>query len=112
MAANRRRQADGDAPDRLVARGTQVLLGLRHRLQDADSVVIEALPGLGHRHAPAVAQQQGLAQIGLQQPDLAAQRWLGNVQHAGGLAEAAQLGDMDEIVELAKVHGVRSWPSG
>ena len=45
-------------------------------LQDAASVLEKALPRFGRRRAPAVAQQQVLAQLHFQAPDLAADRRL------------------------------------
>ena len=53
----------------------------------------------------AVAQQQGLVQIHLQRPHLAAERRLRDVEHDGGAGEAAQLGNADEILDLFQVHG-------
>ena len=44
------------------------------------------------------------AQLDFQGPHLAAQRRLGDVQHLCGPAEAAELGDLDEVFELLEVH--------
>jgi len=38
---------------------------------------------------------------------LAAQRGLGDVQHAGGARETAQFGDAHEVFELFEVHALR-----
>jgi hypothetical protein len=40
----------------------------------------------------------------LEQADLAAERWLGNVQDARGTGKAAQFCDTDKILKLLKIH--------
>jgi hypothetical protein len=47
------------------------------------------------------APQQRRAELVLQQPDLAAQRRLGDVQPRGRAREVALLGDRDEVGEAA-----------
>ena len=65
----------------------------------------KALAGIGHADAAAIAIQQILFQLDLKQADLAAQGWLGNRQQCRRFGEAAQFGDMQEIIELFDIHG-------
>ena len=67
-------------------------------------MVEQALAGFGQHHTAAVANQQRDVEVGFQQPDLARQRRLGDVQDQGCLAEAAQFGNADEVFELLEVH--------
>jgi hypothetical protein len=64
----------------------------------------QQLAGLGGHRAAAVAHQQVLAQLDLQQPHLAAQCGLCNVQRNRGPGEAAQLGHAHEVFKLLEVH--------
>ena len=66
----------------------------------------QQLAGLGGRGAAAVARQQALPQLDLEQAHLAAERRLGHVERDGGAREAAELGDAHEILQLLEVHGV------
>ena len=74
------------------------------QLLDADRMFVQALAGVGQQHATTGALQQGHAQVGLQQAHLAAERRLRDVQLDGGLAEAAHLGNADEVAQLDEVH--------
>jgi hypothetical protein len=67
-------------------------------------MVQQQLAGLGGHGAAAVAHQQVLTQLDLQQAHLPAQRRLGHVQLDRGAGEAAELGDPDEIFELLEIH--------
>ena len=64
----------------------------------------QQLSRLGCGDAAAIAQQQVLPQLHLQQANLSAQCGLGDVQHAGGAGKAAQLGHADEVFELLEIH--------
>jgi len=67
--------------------------------------MIEQAPaGLGQHDTAAIAQQQGLAQMGLERTHLPAQCRLRDIENQGCLAEAAQLGHMHEVLELLEVH--------
>jgi hypothetical protein len=59
---------------------------------------------VGQRHSAPIAQQQDLAQLGFQGAHLATQCRLGNVQHDSRLAEAAELGHVDEVFDLFQIH--------
>ena len=104
LTADAGRQPDGDPADRLVAAGAQILARMRHQLQNRDAVVEQPLAGVGQRDAAAVAQEQLLAQFGLEAAHLAAERGLRDVEHHGSLAEAAEFGHVHEIFELLEVH--------
>ena len=84
-----------------------VFAHLRHLLQQVVAMVEQALAGLGQGDAAAVAQQQRLAQVGLERPHLPAERRLRHVERARGLAEAAEFRDADEVFELAQIHRIR-----
>ena len=64
----------------------------------------DLLPLLGQDHAAAMSGEQPDAQLLLEQPHLAAQRRLGDVQAVGRLAELPELGDMDQGAKLGKLH--------
>ena len=102
--AERRRHCDRDLADRLVALRGEVFLGLRDEVQDALAMLEQAPAGFGQLHAAAVAQQQCLAQLRLQRAHLTAQRRLRDAEHQRRLAEAAVLGDMNEVLELVQLH--------
>ena len=105
LPADARRQPDGDTADRLVAAGAEILARMRHQLQHRHAMIEQALAGVGQRDAAAVAQEELLAQFGLEAAHLAAERGLRDVEHHGSLAEAAEFGDVDEIFELLEIHG-------
>src|SRR5690606_36697538 len=86
-----------------------------HILQQAAAALEQHPPCCGRSNTAAVADLQRLAQFYFQQPDLAAERRLGHVQHHGGTGEAAEFGYLHEIGDLAQVHGStgaagRRWP--
>src|SRR4029077_27544 len=87
-----------------VTAGTEILAGVGNELQHRDAMVEQPLSGVGQRNAAAVAQKQLLAHLGLQRPDLAAQRRLRDVERHRRLAETAELGHLNEIFELLEVH--------
>ena len=53
------------------------------------------------------AMQQLHAELGLQRPDLARQRRLGDVQPVGGTPEMTLLGDGHEIAQVTQFHQTR-----
>ncbi|MCY1373345.1 hypothetical protein D9M69_606140 [compost metagenome] len=59
---------------------------------------------IGDDHSATVPLEQIGSEFLFQLADLAAQCRLGDVQAVGGLAEAAQFGDVDEGLELNDVH--------
>jgi hypothetical protein len=65
----------------------------------------QQLARLGGRGTPAIAHQQVLAQLHLQQAHLAAQGGLGNVQHHRSPGKATQLGHAHKVFDLLEVHG-------
>jgi hypothetical protein len=106
MARQGRRHRDRNVADRFVPERGQILLRLRHEVQDAVAMVEQPPAGLGELHAATVPQKQRLAQLDLQRAHLAAQSRLRHTQHECCLAEAAVLGHMDEGFELVQIH----WP--
>jgi hypothetical protein len=56
-------------------------------------------PGLGQLDGMRRAMQELGLELGLEQPDLAAQRRLRDVQALRGAGEVAFLGDRDEVAE-------------
>ena len=111
LPAQTRRQPDHDAADRLVALRAHVVACVRDVLQDRDRVLEQPPTGVGQLDAAAVAQQQRFAQVGLERTHLAAQRRLREPEQPRRAAEAAQLGDLHEVLELAKIHRCGSYPS-
>ncbi|MDV7396542.1 hypothetical protein RZS08_34420, partial [Arthrospira platensis SPKY1] len=75
-----------------------------HLVKDAAAVIKEQFAGIGRESAPAVAHQQGLAQLHLELPDLTTQSGLGHAQGSGGAREAAHLGHPDEVFQLLQIH--------
>jgi hypothetical protein len=69
--AQARRQADHDAAGGCVALAAQLVARALRQLQHRDAVVEQAAPGFGQHDAAAVAQQQGVAQVGLERAHLA-----------------------------------------
>ena len=101
---NRGTQAGG-IPD--VGNGRTLFEGGEQRLHEEGAAWSEAVQ----------SRQQGLSGIELAQTDqqhrhgfqaahLPRQRRLGNAQHRGGAREAAQVGDLHEVVQLPDVHRV------
>ena len=83
----------GDGADRVA-----------HVLEDALAELHEALGRRRHPHLAADAQEQRLAELLLEQQNLAADRRLRHVQLPAARGERAGLGDRLEDFELAKVH--------
>ena len=100
------RQAQRDAASQPAAQARQLIARASHLMQDAARVLQQDQARFGRHGAAAVALQQVLAQLHLQQSHLAADGRLGHVQRQRGTAEAAELGDADEIFELSQVHGI------
>ena len=67
-------------------------------------MAVEHLAGLGRRHAALGAHQQLLAHLALERRELLAQRRLGDVQHVGGLGQAADVDDLHEVLQAPEVH--------
>ena len=104
QSADARRQPDGDPPDRRITVGAEVLARMRYQLQDGDAMIEQPLAGLRQRDAASIAHKQGLAQFGFKAAYLAAECRLRDIEHDGGLAEAAQFGHVHEVFELLEIH--------
>ena len=76
----------------------------RDQLQDAVAVLEQALSCVGQFDSASVTQQQDFAKLRLQCANLAAQRGLSDVQHDSRLAEAAQFGHVNEVLDLLQIH--------
>ncbi len=62
------------------------------------------LPCFRDRHAATVPLEKGNAELLLQEPDLAAERRLHDVQPIRGLTYAAEFGNMNQGYELRNLH--------
>ena len=67
----------------------------------------EARAGFGQAYATCAPLEERDAELGLQVPDLAAQRRLRDVQALGGTADVSFLGHHHEIANLIEAHGLR-----
>ena len=72
--------------------------GLLALAQDELRVAVQHLAGLGGRDAALGAHQQLLAHLAFERGELLAQRRLGDVQHLGGLRQAADVDDLHEVL--------------
>ena len=88
-----RRQTERHGARGLLPAGLPVLTRLLHKLQDTAAALEKPPARLGQHHSAARALQQRAAQVGLQEPHLAAERRLRNIEDHGRAAEAAELGD-------------------
>ena len=112
----RRRRGAGRQPDRhrrptaprpAASMSTLRLLALA---QDELGMAVQHLAGLGRRHAALGAHQQLLAHLAFERRELLAQRRLRDVQHLGGLRQAADVDDLHEVLQAPEVHAVPAWP--
>jgi hypothetical protein len=71
--------------------------------QQRGSALEQQRTRLGELDVVRGALEQFDTQLGLEQPDLAAQRGLGDVQPLGGAREVAVLRDRDEVAETPQV---------
>ena len=71
--------------------------------QDQLRMPVQHLAGLGRRDAALCAQQQLLAHFAFQRRQLLAQGGLGNVQQIGGLSQAADVDDLDEVFQAPEI---------
>ena len=76
-------------------------------VQNAPAMFQQQLAAFGQLHAPAIALQQVLMQLDLQQSHLPAQSRLGNAQCHRGPGKAAQFSHPHKISDLPQVH---EWP--
>jgi hypothetical protein len=97
-------QPDRHPAGKCAAHAAQLFTGALHLVQDAAAVGQQQAPGLGGHRAAAVARQQVLPQLDLEQADLAAQRRLCNAQRRRGPREAAEFGYADKVLDLLEVH--------
>src|SRR5436305_9151150 len=113
LAAHARRQANGNASDRLVTAGAEVLSRVSHQLHHRHTMVEQALARVSQRDAAPVAEEELLAQLSLKAPHLPAKRGLRDVERQRRLAEATQFGNLDEVLKLLEVHrnGLLSMPN-
>jgi hypothetical protein len=89
---------------RRAAHLRQFLARAVHLHQNAARVHEQPLARLGRGDAAAVAVEQRLLELDFELAHLVAQGRLRDRQHHRGAAEAAELGDMHEVIELAQVH--------
>ena len=108
--AHARRQPDRDASDRLITIGAEVLARVSQELHDRHAVVEQPLAGVGQRDAAPVAKEELLGQLGLEAPHLPAEGGLRDIERQSRLAEATQLGNLDEVFSCLRfmVRGVLS----
>ena len=77
---------------------------LQHRRQRGARVREQRLARRRQRDRAAVAQEDALAQLGLEPADLLRDRRLRDLQPLGRAREVRLLGDRDEVGELSKFH--------
>ena len=99
-----RRQAHRHRAGQATPRGDHVDLGLVALAQDQLRVPIQHLAGFGGRDAALGAHEQLLAHLALERGELLAQGRLRDVQHVGRLGEAADVDDLDEVLQAPQVH--------
>ena len=75
--------------------------------EDRPRVAEEALAVRQEGDSPRGALEQGRAKLVLEAADLAAERWLRDVQAPSGAAEVLFLGDGDEVAQLREAHAAR-----
>ena len=73
-------------------------------------MAVQHLAGFGGRDAPLGAHEQLLAHLALERGELLAEGWLRDVQHVGRLGEAADVDDLDEVLQAPQVHGASLHP--
>ena len=95
-------------PARAPAHAPQFLARALDLVQDAAPVLEEKLARFGGRGPAAVAGEQVLPQLHLQQSHLPAECRLGHIEGDGSAREAAELGDAHKIFELLEIHD-RAW---
>jgi hypothetical protein len=76
-----------------------------HLGEDAARVVQERLPRGQQAHASGRALEEPGAQLLLEREDVAAERWLGEVEPARGSPHVTLLGHRDEGLEVRETHG-------
>lgn len=107
-AAGGGRQAEADLAGRVLGRRAHQLPRPRQLAQDRARVLAEDEAEIGRRDAARVALEQLDAELFLERADVLAERGLGDAQRFGRLREAARLGDLDEVAELAEIHSGRA----
>ena len=101
-----------DAADKPQTQGASLgAAAVRHRLngalchrQQIEPALIEDLSPLGQLQRVGAAQEEGAAQLRLQQLHLLADRRLGHVQLLGSPVDAALLHHCDKVLDLLQVH--------
>ena len=102
---HRRRKPDGDPAlqGRVeVGGGGTDLLQFGH---DACRMLEDLASLFRQDHAATVPGEQPDRQLLFQHPDLSAERGLGDADPIGRLAQAAEVGDVDQGAKLGKLHG-------
>jgi hypothetical protein len=106
--ADRWRQPDHDLAHEVGLAAGDGVPGAIELMQDAFGIDQEVVSRIGQLHAAPVAVEQPALQLGLQRVNLSADRRLRGGKNRGRAAEAAVLGHVHEVLDLAKVHGRRS----
>jgi hypothetical protein len=99
-----RRPSHDDVAARRAAQVGELVARAVHLQQDAARVLQQALACVGRRDPPAIAIQQGLLELDFEPAHPRAERRLRDRQQRSGLAEAAELRYVHEIVELPQIH--------
>jgi hypothetical protein len=76
-------------------------------LEYLQRLIEKQAPGIGDAQRPAVTVEQLHAEFFLQQLDLTAERWLGDMQTFGRAREVFLLRHGDEIAQVPKFHCLR-----
>jgi hypothetical protein len=93
-------------PGERVARAARRRGDFGDRRQRAPRVLDDRLGARRDRDGAALALEDAHAEFRLQLEDLTAQRRLADVAGRRGAAEVTVVGDGDDILEIAQVHGV------
>ena len=92
------RQAKDDMPHHRIPRLGDLVARAAHLHEDSSRMSEEAPAGVRRRDAASVAMQQSLIEFDLELVHLMAQRGLGDGKHRGSLGEAAEIGDVHEVI--------------
>ncbi len=116
--ADRGRHAERYLAGHVAGLRRHVGAGLLDLAQDAGGPVEKDRAGAGQGNAASMADEKLGLELRLEQPDLPAERRLGDVKPVCRLAEAAELGDVNEGAKLPDVHAamlarnsIVAWPA-
>ena len=101
---HRRRHAEHELATQLARLRPDLVAHMCELGQQIGGTPLQQCARLGQRHAAFAAMENRHPEIGLERPYAARQCRLRHMQKRGGAREALELGDLQEIVQLADVH--------